>query len=193
MDRKLQYGDDDDIDPATVLLYSKTEEEVQSLTGADMSPVQEDLISHFMAALPARQENGRTVRMSIGCTNWCGGLRIERTHNQAGDGVTEGKEDSSMECATIVEHSRDNRDLYCHFSLCHLYWFGGFICVHRSQEELDILYHLIHHGSSHLIVPGIYSNHQNCRHPSGRQLSQLPLSQKLESHQGFLRFWGFGS
>ncbi|MCI8815544.1 MAG: hypothetical protein HFF15_01785 [Angelakisella sp.] len=38
-----------------------------------------------------------------------------------------------------------------------------------------------------------YSNHQNCRHPSGRQLSQLPLSQKLESHQGFLRFWGFGS
>jgi hypothetical protein len=40
---------------------------------------------------------------------------------------------------------------------------------------------------------GFYSNHQNCRHPSGRQLSQLPLSQKLESHQGFLRFWGFGS
>lgn len=145
----------DGIDPVAVLLYSKTEEEVQSLTGADMSPVQEDLISHFIAALPARQENGRTVRMSIGCTNWCGGLRIERTHNQAGDGVTEGKEDPSMECATIVEHSRDNRDLYCHFSLCHLYWFGGFICVHRSQEELDILYHLIHHGSSHLIVPGI--------------------------------------
>ncbi len=127
MDRKLQYGDDDDIDLATVLLYSKTEEEVQSLTGADMSPVQEDLISHFMAAFPVRKENGRTVRMSIRCTIWCGGLRIERTHDQAGNGVTEGKEDSSMERATIVEHSRNNGDLYCHFSLCHLYWFGGFI------------------------------------------------------------------
>ena len=47
----------DGIDPVAVLLYSKTEEEVQSLTGADMSPVQEDLISHFIAALPADRKS----------------------------------------------------------------------------------------------------------------------------------------
>ena len=33
-DRGLQYGYDDGIDPAAVLLYGKTEEEVQSLTGS---------------------------------------------------------------------------------------------------------------------------------------------------------------
>ena len=57
-------------------------------------------------------------------------------------------------------------------------------------------YHSIgvaHSGGYWVQVFSFYSNHQNCRHPSGRQLSQLPLSQKLESHQGFLRFWGFGS
>lgn len=60
-DRELQYGYDDGIDPAAVLLYGKIEEEVQSLTSADMSPIREDLIGYFVAALPARQENGRTV------------------------------------------------------------------------------------------------------------------------------------
>ena len=33
-DRGLQYGYDDVIDPAAVLLYGKTEEEVQSLAGS---------------------------------------------------------------------------------------------------------------------------------------------------------------
>ena len=60
-DRELQYGYDDGIDPAAVLLYGKTEEEVQPLTSADMAPIREDLIGYFVAALPARQENGRTV------------------------------------------------------------------------------------------------------------------------------------
>ena len=60
-DRELQYGYDDGIDPAAVLLYGKTEAEVQPLTSADMAPIREDLIGYFVAALPARQENGRTV------------------------------------------------------------------------------------------------------------------------------------
>ena len=60
-DRELQYGYDENVDPETVLLYGKTEEEVQPLTNSDMSPIREDLIGYFVAALPARQENGRTV------------------------------------------------------------------------------------------------------------------------------------
>ena len=56
-DRELQYGYDTDVDPEAVMLYGKTEEEVQALTGADMSPIREDLIGYFVAMLPARQED----------------------------------------------------------------------------------------------------------------------------------------
>lgn len=65
-DRELQYGYDTDIDPDTVVLYGKTEADVQTLTGADMVPIREDLIGYFVAALPARQadvDNDGTVEM----------------------------------------------------------------------------------------------------------------------------------
>jgi hypothetical protein len=64
--------------------------------------------------------------------------------------------------------------------------------LYIRREELDRYRHR-HSCGFYSNILCIYRNHQNCRHPSGRQLSQLPLSQKLESHQGFLRFWGFGS
>lgn len=60
-DRELQYGYDAGIDPETVTLYGKTEEDVQTLTSADMDPIREDLLGYFVAALPARQEDAQTV------------------------------------------------------------------------------------------------------------------------------------
>lgn len=56
-DRELQYGYDNSVDPENVILYGKTEEDVQTLTNADVSPIREDLIGYFVAALPARQED----------------------------------------------------------------------------------------------------------------------------------------
>lgn len=56
-DRELQYGYDKDVDPVTVSLYGKTEEEVQTITDTDMDPIRGDLIGYFVSALPARQED----------------------------------------------------------------------------------------------------------------------------------------
>ena len=56
-DRELQYGYDNSVDPENVILYGKTEEDVQTLTNADVSPIREDLIGYFVTALPARQED----------------------------------------------------------------------------------------------------------------------------------------
>ena len=56
-DRELQYGYDNSVDSRDVILFGKTEEDVQTLSYTDMSPIREELIGYFVAALPARQED----------------------------------------------------------------------------------------------------------------------------------------